>query len=48
MLGLIVLHERLSGAAIAGLVLVGLALATMAAAPAAGRVEGIGQAGPPG
>jgi DME family drug/metabolite transporter len=48
MLGLIVLHERLSGAAIAGLVLVGLALASMAAAPEAERLEGIGQAGPPG
>jgi DME family drug/metabolite transporter len=48
MLGLIVLHERLSGAAIAGLVLVGLALAGMAAAPEAERLEGIGQAGPPG
>ena len=48
MLGLIVLHERLSAAAIAGLALVGLALASMAAAPEAGGAEGIGQAGPPG
>ena len=48
MLGLIVLHERLSAAAIAGLALVGLALASMAAAPEAGRADGIGQAGPPG
>src|SRR5215469_295260 len=48
MLGLIVLHERLSAAAIAGLALVGLALASMAAAPEAQRAEGIGQAGPPG
>jgi DME family drug/metabolite transporter len=48
MLGLIVLHERLSGAAIAGLVLVGLALATVAAAPEAERAKGIGRAGPPG
>ena len=44
MLGLIVLHERLSGAAIAGLVLIGLALATIAVRPAA---EGIGQEEPP-
>ena len=48
MLGLIVLHERLSGAAIVGLVLVGLALATIAAAPEAERAKGIGRAGPPG
>jgi DME family drug/metabolite transporter len=48
MLGLIVLHERLSAAAIAGLALVGLALAGMAAAPEAERAPGIGQAGPPG
>ena len=47
-LGLIVLHERLSAAAIAGLVLIGLALATVAAAPAAARAEGIERAGPPG
>jgi drug/metabolite transporter, DME family len=47
-LGLVVLHERLTGPAIAGLVLVGLALTSMAAAPAADRPEGIGQAGPPG
>jgi drug/metabolite transporter, DME family len=47
-LGLLVLHERLSGPAIAGLVLVGLALASMAAAPAADHAEGIEQAGPPG
>lgn len=47
MLGLIVLHERLSGAAIAGLVLVAVALASMAAAPAVGPAE-IEQAAPPG
>lgn len=47
-LGLLVLHEQLSAAAIAGLALVGLALSSMAAAPEAGRAEGIGQAGPPG
>jgi drug/metabolite transporter, DME family len=59
-LGLIVLHERLSGAAIAGLVLIGLALATMAARPSANRanranrangadrVAGRDQAEPPG
>jgi DME family drug/metabolite transporter len=48
MLGLIVLHERLSGAAIAGLALVALAVASVAAGPAAGRAEGLGQTGPPG
>jgi drug/metabolite transporter, DME family len=48
MLGLIVLHERLSGASIAGLALVGVAVASMAIGPAAGRGEGLGQAGPPG
>jgi DME family drug/metabolite transporter len=48
MLGLIVLHERLSGVAIAGLVLVGLALATVAVAPETARAEGIGHTGPPG
>lgn len=48
LLGLIVLHEQLSGAAIAGLVLVGLALTSVAVAPAADRAGGIGRAGPPG
>jgi DME family drug/metabolite transporter len=42
-LGLLVLHERLSGPAIAGLVLVGLALASMAAAPAGGHAQDIDQ-----
>jgi DME family drug/metabolite transporter len=44
-LGLVVLHEKLNGAEIAGLVLIGLALAAMAARPAA---DGIERAGPPG
>src|SRR5215469_8112075 len=48
LLGLIVLHERLSGAAIAGLALIGFALASMAAGPAASRGEGVGQPAPPG
>jgi len=48
LLGLIVLHEKLSGAAIAGLALIGLALASMAARPAASRGEGVGQPAPPG
>jgi drug/metabolite transporter, DME family len=48
MLGLVVLHERLSGASIVGLALVGVAVASMAIGPAAGSAEGLGQAGPPG
>jgi DME family drug/metabolite transporter len=51
LLGLVVLDERLSGAAIAGLVLIGLALATMAARPGAVRAvraDRRDEAGPPG
>lgn len=48
LLGLIVLHERLSGAAIGGLALVGLALAGMATAPEGAASGGQRGAGPPG